>query len=328
MKKRLLDLRGQVPLLDIVSYGRGGPRSLTREQREQIARTTGRIPEVMVKVSGGARTLAGVERHMDYVSRKGQLGMESDAGERLGSRGFQAALIREWNLDLEAHQRQNQRSIRVGRKPPKLVHNVIFSMPEGTPPDKVLRAVRKLAIEQFALKHRYAMVLHTDEPHPHVHLVVKAMSEQGERLNIRKATLREWRRLFAGNLRELGVAANATERAVRGQPSTRKPDGIYRAAQRGDSTYMRERSRGAVAEIPKGSTMPETGKATLLATRSAVVEGWRVVRDRLKEDGHGELAEQVGTFVERMPPARTDRELLLEKVRTRGRQVEPPHRTR
>jgi hypothetical protein len=265
---------------------------------------------------------------MDYVGRKGTLGIESDTGERLGARGFEADLIRDWNLDLEAHQRQNQRSIRGGRKPPKLVHNVIFSMPEGTPPGKVLRAVRKLAVEQFALKHRYAMVLHTDEPHPHVHLVVKAMSEQGERLNIRKATLREWRQLFAANLRELGVAANATERAVRGQPSTRKPDGIYRAAQRGDSTYMRERSLNASAAMPNGSTVPETGKGTLLATRSAVIEGWRAVRHRLNEDGHGELAEQVRRFVERMPPARTERELLIEKVRTRGRQVEPPHRTR
>jgi hypothetical protein len=43
------------------------------------------------------------------------------------------------------------------------------------------------------------------------------VSEQGERLNIRPPTLRKWRRDFAANLRELGVAANATERAVRGQ---------------------------------------------------------------------------------------------------------------
>jgi hypothetical protein len=58
------------------------------------------------------------------------------------------------------------------------------------------------------------MVLHTDEPHPHVHMVVKAMSEQGGRLNIRKATLREWRRGFARHLRTPGIAANATERGV------------------------------------------------------------------------------------------------------------------
>ena len=58
------------------------------------------------------------------------------------------------------------------------------------------------------------MVLHTDQGHPHVHLVVKAVSEQGERLSIRKATLRQWREDFAGYLRELGVAANATPHSV------------------------------------------------------------------------------------------------------------------
>jgi hypothetical protein len=50
-------------------------------------------------------------------------------------------------------------------------------MPPGTSPQKVLAAVRKLAVNEFALQHRYALVLHTDEAHPHVHLVVKAESE-------------------------------------------------------------------------------------------------------------------------------------------------------
>ena len=31
-----------------------------------------------------------------------------------------------------------------------------------------------------------SVVLHTEEPHPHVHMVIKAVSEDGVRLNIRK----------------------------------------------------------------------------------------------------------------------------------------------
>ena len=88
----------------------------------------------------------------------------------------------------------------VPRRSPKLVHNLIFSMPPGTPATKVLQAVRQFAANEWALKHRYAMVLHTNEAHPHVHVVLKARSEQGDRLNIRKATLREWRQKFAANL--------------------------------------------------------------------------------------------------------------------------------
>src|SRR5207248_7596546 len=133
-----------------------------------------------------------------------------------------------------------------------LVHKLMFSMPAGTPPDKVLEAVKNFAREEFGLKHRYAMVLHTDEPHPHVHMVVKAVSEQGVRLNIRKATLREWRREFARQLRALGIAANATQRYVRGETGPRKSDGIYRASIRGQSTHMRERAEAGARELAKG----------------------------------------------------------------------------
>jgi len=148
-------------------------------------------------------------------------------------------------------------------------------MPPGTPATGVLEAARNFAREEFALKHRYAFVLHTDEPHPHVHLVVKAVSEQGVRLNIRKATLREWRRDFARHLRDLGIAANATERAVRGETRTRPPDPIYHANLRGDSTHTRARTEAVVAEIRKGDFRVEPGSSTLMATRGDIERGWR-----------------------------------------------------
>jgi hypothetical protein len=44
-----------------------------------------------------------------------------------------------------------------------------------------------------------------------------------------KATLREWRRDFARYLRDLGVEANATERAVREEVRPQKATGIHRA---------------------------------------------------------------------------------------------------
>lgn len=318
MKKRTIDLQGEgKALLDIVSYGRGGKR-LTPAQKEHIARTVRRVPEVMVKVSGGARTVAGVERHMDYIGREGKLGLEADTGERMGGKGFERQLTEDWNLDLEAHERQTERSIR-GRKPPKLVHNIVFSMPPGTPSAKVLQAVQKLALNEWQLKHRYAMTLHTDDDHPHVHVVVKAVSEAGQRLNIKKATLRAWRQQFAANLRELGVAANATERAVRGQTKTHRSDGAFRGAAREGSTVAHDRNKRFMREWSAGALNGGKGEETLERTRQDVLNGWRAVSNRLRADGDHELARQVDSFVAQMPPAKTEKRLLIERLRSTTR---------
>jgi hypothetical protein len=329
MKKRLVDLRDEAPLLDIVSYGRAGPHPLTAAQRAQIARTIGRVPEVMVQVKAGARTLSGARRLMDYVGREGVLGLETDIGDRADGKGFEKKLTEDWDLDIEAHQRRSSRSIRDDRLP-KLVHHVLFSMPAGTPAQKVLQAVQRLALNEWQFKHRYAMALHADTKSPHVHVVLKAMSEQGERLNIRKAALREWRRQFASNLRELGVAANATERAVRGETTIRKRDNIFRTDKRGASTHMQERQYQIGIAVAKGSLNPEPGKASLLETRRTIEDGWRATRDRLAAEGHHELARHVERFIEQMPPVQTENELIAAGMhsRDRVRQIDPVVRVR
>ena len=105
--------------------------------------------------------------------------------------------------------------------------------------------------------------LHTDEADPHVHLVLKAVSEQGVRLNIKKATLRHWRLEFARNLRQLGVEANATERAVRGETRKAKSDGIYRASLRGESTYARAQAEEIAAHLLQPNTVSSQANARL-----------------------------------------------------------------
>ena len=230
MTRRVVKLGDRQLALDLMSYGRSGPRASAPVCPSMAARRGPRAPEVMIKVSGGARTLHGVNRSLSYFARNGKLAMEGDSLEPLTGKGFQHDLVLDWDLDLKVLARQSSREIRVARRPPRLVYNVIFSMPPGTDPQKVLRAVKKFIGTEFGSKHRYAMVLHTDERHPHVHLVLKARSEEGERLHIKKATLRHWREKFAENLQELGVAANAAERAARGEPRGIRGDRDYRAA--------------------------------------------------------------------------------------------------
>ena len=326
MPKRTFRIPGEgVPLLDIVSLGRRGPQEaggrLTAEQIEQIRRTVQRAPEVMVKVLGrNSNDLKAAARHFDYIGRKGELEIETDDGERLEGRVGQS-LIEDWDLDIDDARRQGDLKAINGRKSPKLIHKLIFSMPTGTPPDRVLAAVRNFAREEFALQHRYAFVLHTDEPHPHVHLVLKAVSEQGSRLNIKKATLRHWRSEFARNLRLLGVPANATERAVRGEGRVNKIDGVYRADKRGVSTHTRNRVARTTVELAKGDLQSEPGRQVLLQTRKEVVAGWRALVEILNGEGQLELAADVGGFVDSMSRPRTEKEQLAHAMLQRIHQL-------
>jgi hypothetical protein len=318
MPKRTFRIREGEPLLDIVSYGRGGPREtegrLTPAQLELIHRTVRRTPEAVVKVLPRASNdFKAVGKHLDYIGRKGELELETDDGECLSGR-IGRDLLDDWDLDLDDVRRQATLAATKGTKPPKLVHKLMFSMPPGTPADKVLGAVRNFAREEFWGQHRYAFVLHTDEAHPHVHLVLKAVNEQGVRLNIKKATLRHWRSEFARNLRMLGVEANATERAVRGESRKAKRDSIYRANVRGDSAYVHAQAEAVSAELPKGNAHVEPGKRTLLETRRQVESGWRNLAINFANHGRRDLALDVQRFVDRMPPARTEREFVTAEL--------------
>lgn len=323
MPRHPVDAGGGGAWLDIGSYARRGPGRrdrLSSAQIELITRTVHRTPEVMVKVlNRGAKDLGAVARHIDYLTRKGELEIETDVGERLKGKGAEEVLLDDWNLDLDAERPTADLRARTRHDPPKLVQKLIFSMPAGTPPNKVLLAVKNFAREEFGAKHRYAMALHTDEPHPHVHVVVKAMGYDGKRLNIRRATLREWRREFARHLREQGVAANATERAARGVTRPQKTDGIHRAALREASTHWRERADAVAKDIGRGGINPEPGKARLLETRRQVLRGWSEIADDLVLQDQVELALIVRQFLRDLPPVRTEREWIRDRMLEQAR---------
>jgi len=315
MPRRLIDLDKERPLLDVASYARRGPGARWSPQElELITHTARRTPEVMVKVSGGATSLQGALAHLKYIDRRGRLDIETDQGEVVLGSDAQKSLIADWELDLVAAEFRSPYRGQAGRKAAKLVHNIVLSMPAGTPPGKLMAASREFAREEFALTHRYAMVLHTDQDHPHVHLVVKAVSEEGRRLNIRKATLRGWRRQFAAHLRAQGIAANATDRAVRGQVRGPVRDGIYRAALRGESTHYRVRLERIAQAARSGRAAPEPGATKLQETRRAVVQGWHAAADRALEDGLPHLAEQIWKLIGGMPAPQTDEERLRRSL--------------
>lgn len=319
MARPQIDLGAARPLLDIASYARRGPAErvhLGHEEIQLLQRIVRRTPEVMVKVlTKGGQDVKAVGRHLSYLSRKGDVEIETDDGRRLSGEGTEQQLLEDWDLDLEEARRTRELRSRPAMARRKLVHKVVLSMPEGTSPDGLLRGARTFARETFGAKHRYAMALHTDEPHPHVHMAVKAMSEEGVRLNIRKATLREWRREFARHLRAQGISANATDRAVRGATRPKLSDEAYRALQRGASRRIPTHEG-----MQRASPSEAASRESLQRTRAEVERGWRAAAEILDLGDQQDLASYVRRFADALPPVRTDRELLrlvseLEKRR-------------
>jgi hypothetical protein len=283
----------------------------------QIARTVRRTPEVMVKVSGGGSTPGAVTAHFQYISRNGELDMETGDGDRVHGKDEVKSLVEDWCLDLDAMTDRDNYRMRGGRTPtPKLVHNIVLSMPARTPPEKLLAASRAFAREEFGLQHRYAMVLHTDQDHPHVHLVVSAHRLEGRRLNIRKADLRRYRVQFARQLRAQGVAANATPARMRGRLSDHLKDGVYRPAQRGESRVEWDRAARVAEPVSDSGARASVGR--IFDTAETVRHDWLNTGAVLERQGLGGLAAEVERFRQslRVPKTRSERaELALRRDR-------------
>jgi type IV secretion system T-DNA border endonuclease VirD2 len=190
----------RVPLY--ASYGVAtGPTA-----RAKLARIVRKAPEVVVKVTGRQRGGGHVKAHLDYIGRKGEVEIETRDGEILTAKEDIAERAAEWSDALQWRSRPTVSSV-----------SLIFSMPAGTDPEKVLGAVRALAHAELSDNHDYVLALHTDTPRPHVHLTVQAEGLDRNRFNPRPVQLNRFRERFARELRARGVAAEATPRRARGQ---------------------------------------------------------------------------------------------------------------
>jgi len=159
------------------------------------------------------------------------------------------------------------------------------------------------------------MVLHTDQAHPHVHLVVSAHNSDGGRLNIQKADLRRWREQFARHLRDHGLEANATPAQLRGRLSDHQKDGIYRAAQRGESRVEWEREERALQAARAVETQQVPGLGRIVETAEAVQGDWLMTAAALESQGLGALAVDVERFRQSLRVPLTRRERAVTAIR-------------
>ena len=127
------------------------------------------------------------------------------------------------------------------------------------------------------------------------------------------------------------ILGEAMRQVMRGVTVPRKLDGIYRPMhpKPGErsrfSTHMRRRADAVEAELRSGGLKIEPGKATLVATRRQIEQGWRAVSEILVSQGQRGLAADVRKFVLEMPPAMTEKEFIAARWAkpTRAREGSP-----
>lgn len=221
MRRGKVDKAGNNRLTTAITSIGGGSSTpkANRNQRafEALERVTRHSPQTVVKITGRIHGSAGVLGSFVYVSRLSMKDqdvqpLETSEGKLLTRADEMMALAREWHLHEMADEARRKGATAI---------SMVFSMPPGTDAAKVYDAVREFA-EQDMSNRRWAMVLHTDEAHPHVHVIVANRDHNGRRFNPNREFLRQCRDRFAENLRARGVEADATRRAARGFPPRRE----------------------------------------------------------------------------------------------------------
>jgi hypothetical protein len=299
-----------------LSLGRGGPgaRRATPADVAQVSRIVRSAPEVMVKVTGGSGGPSGVGAALRYVGRDDTLPIETDTGEAILTKAQRAELVKSWNLDLVRgrYRRHGDRDLDdlERRRKPRVAYHLVLGMPSSTPPKAVLQASRQFAREQFGATHRYAMVLHTDQAHPHVHLIVKAEDEQGQRLRIDKAKLRAWRERFAEALRDQGIEANASSRFERGRHGRRLNSRTLRVAQRNHSASWRNKVRAVRHELSTQGRYVDPDRPALEASRNSLRQQWLKTAASLDAQGLAAISGAVKQFARALPEIETSRERI------------------
>ncbi|MET3762111.1 relaxase/mobilization nuclease domain-containing protein [Sphingomonas sp. UYEF23] len=227
-------------------------------------RTSRRVPEAVVRITGRQHGGGHVLANFSYISRLGhgdesELGLETSEGEVLRDGRDMQLLAKEWDgweMDGDAR-RKGATSI-----------SMILSMPTGTDPERLKAAALDFAKEEFANR-SWVASLHVDREHPHVHLTIARRDHDGRRFHPNREDLFRYRQRFAEKLRTRGIEANATPARARGIDPKHEPIAAVKMREKGQVPQI-DKSRIARAERLRAEGR-EDPVVAMLASRQATV---------------------------------------------------------
>lgn len=197
---------------------KNGINSITQETRSRAGKGANgkKLPQVMVKVTGGSKGCDKTQAHVTYIGRNGEVEVTDQDGEKYKGKD-QKTVLKAWEaMGINAKDEEGKR---------RESFNFVFSMPNGTDPDRMREAVKNLVAEEFA-GHKWFMAQHLDTDSPHCHVIVCATDDRGSRLNPRKADLHRYRVQFVNKLAEQGIKATASRKVHRFKYQDSKRQGV------------------------------------------------------------------------------------------------------
>ena len=98
VKKRIRKGLTGLRLLAPQATGAGSGRMDATQVRRRVHSLVKRRPQVMVRISGGGKSIRRIKAHLDYISRNGQIPLEDQQGDKFTGRDDLAALREEWRF--------------------------------------------------------------------------------------------------------------------------------------------------------------------------------------------------------------------------------------
>lgn len=286
--------------------------------RGKLNRVLAKKPEVIVKITGFSKGSGGVKASIEYITRNGKVELEDSRGNNYFGKKEVDDFFDEWDNFSRKGRNKNQRD----------TMKMVLSMPEGTNSESLKKAARDFVKNEFSENHEYAFALHTDDKHPHVHIIVKTLGFDQKRLNPRKADIQNWRENFAEKLRDNGIEAEATPRVIRG------------VVKKSEAQVLRHLEQAEAKRKPRVSTVKESQKNAVMdelnaekkgvykkpmdwdrainKQREEVKKAWDDLASELEKQNSRDdmyLARQVRIFADYLPVAETNHDQMKRDVK-------------
>lgn len=204
----------------------------------------GASKEVMVKITGSAKTKQGIKNSIDYIGREGDVPLMDEKGNQYHANDIDK--VKERIIDSDDKTRVTNGK---GKNNPDVTKNLVFSPPvtAKVKPEEALKAVREVLNKKYP-ESRFVLAYHDDKKdHPHVHAIMRVRGDTEKAINIRKQDLRELRTGFCNELQGMGYDVKATHKQQIGlkqkleadhNSAPKRQKGIYEVVDFGRDNYL------------------------------------------------------------------------------------------